>query len=344
MGETGLPVTVPESRPRAAPIARYVAWTAVLSLAVLATVEARQYDALAALSAIPPWSWWIGASAIVVVALVRCSLRTRLAVVAILLMIGANWVEQFSSIARSTLDFASADQSRPWLRVVSLNCSAGSRRAAEEVASFNPDVVLLQESPGRDVLAELATKLFGAQASVLVTGDCSILARGKLQFISESRNHLHATLDRANGRTVHVVCVRLLPPVVRYDLWASSCWREYRAAREKRRAEAREIARKLSEVPVGELILLGGDCNAPAGDGALQVWAPRVQDAFCSAGRGWGATVLNRMPVHRFDQVWATAMLAPQRVTAVKSSYSDHRMVVADFVTPADGPEPNREG
>ncbi len=344
MGETALPVTVPESRPRAATIARFVAWTAVLSLTVLATVEARQYDALAAISAIPPWGWWIGASAIVLVALVRCSLRTRLAVVAILLMIGANWVEQFASIARYTLDVVSADQSQPWLRVVSLNCSTGSRRAAEEVASFNPDVVLLQESPSEDVLAELATKLFGEQASVLVTGDCSILARGTLQLISQSRNYLRARLDRADGRTVHVVCVRLLPPVVRYDLWTPSCWREYREAREKRRAEAREITRSLSEIATGELIVLGGDCNAPAGDGALQEWASVVQDAFSSAGRGWGATVLNRMPVHRFDQVWSTATLAPQRVTAVKSSYSDHRMVVADFVTPAHRPEPTREG
>jgi len=338
------PAAVPESRSRAATIAQFVAWSAVVSLAVLATVEARQYDALSALSAIPPWGWWSVGSLIAVVALVRCSLRTRLAVVAILLMIGANWVEQFSSIARSTLDFVSADQARPWLRVVSLNCSTGSRRAAEEVASFSPDVVLLQESPGGDVLAELAAKLFGAQASVLVTGDCSILARGRLQLISESRNHLHARFERVDGRAVHVMCVRLLPPVVRYDLWDPGCWREYRAARETRRAEAQEIARLLSDVPAGELIVLGGDCNAPAGDGALQQWAPKMRDAFSAAGRGWGATVLNRTPVHRFDQVWSTDTLAPQRVTAVKSSYSDHRMVVADFVSSTVRLAPNREG
>ena len=87
--------------------------------------------------------------------------------------------------------------------------------------------------------------------------------------------------------------------------------------------------------------MVGGDCNAPAGDGALQEWASVIQDAFGPAGRGWGATVLNRMPAQRFDQVWSTATLTPRRVTAMQSSYSDHRIVVADFATPTDNLDPS---
>lgn len=338
MGDT---VSPPKSKVRPTARAGYLAWTAALGLALLATVDARQYDSLAALSAIPPWCWWLGAALIAGLVLIRCSPRTRLAVVATLLMIGANWVEQFTTVTRSALDLVSADQPAPWLRVVSVNCSAGSRRAAEEVAAVNPDVILLQESPGEDVLTELAGNLFGTQAGVLVTGDCSILARGKLQLIHESRHFLHAVLHRADGRMLQLVCVRLLPPVVRYDLWNPSCWREHREAREKRRAEAREIIRSLSEIAPRDLIVVGGDCNAPAGDGALQEWASVIQDAFGPAGRGWGATVLNRLPVQRFDQVWSTATLTPRRVTAMQSSYSDHRIVVADFATPTDNLDPS---
>src|SRR5262245_55529334 len=113
MGEPDPAASASRPKNRATTIAPRVAWSVALSLMVLATVEARQYDSLAALSAIPPWCWWLGATVIAGLALVRCSRRTRLAVVAILLMIGANWVEQFTSVARSTLDLISAEHARP---------------------------------------------------------------------------------------------------------------------------------------------------------------------------------------------------------------------------------------
>lgn len=321
------------------PAAKYsccAAWFAVVTLAVLATVEARQYDALAALSAIPPWAWWLGAALVAAIALLRCPSRTRLAVIAILLLVGLNSIEQCASLGRSLLDIASPAPPRTWLRVVSLNCSAGSRRAAAEVAACDPDVAFLQESPGEDGLKELAAGMFGAQAGILATRDCSIIARGQLELVREGDHYLHATLHRADGRVLQVICVRLLPPVVRYDLWSPSCWREHREARQQRRAQAREVARSLGESAPGDLIVLAGDCNAPAGDGALQEWSSVLQDAFASSGRGWGATVLNRIPVHRFDQVWSSQAMTPQRVAAVRSGSSDHRLVVADFSTPPE--------
>ena len=82
--------------------------------------------------------------------------------------------------------------------------------------------------------------------------------------------------------------------------------------------------------------MIGGDCNAPAGDGALCAWSPRLHDAFSGAGRGWGATVLNALPVLRFDQLWCSEQLQPIAVWSVKTQHSDHRLVVGDFgIAPA---------
>lgn len=87
----------------------------------------------------------------------------------------------------------------------------------------------------------------------------------------------------------------------------------------------------LAAVPSDRPIVLGGDCNAPAGDGALQVWSTRLNDAFDKAGVGWGNTVLNGFPVLRFDQLWSSPGLFPTEVRSVCTEHSDHRLVVGDF-------------
>src|SRR6185369_1839749 len=99
----------------------------------------------------------------------------------------------------------------------------------------------------------------------------------------------------------------------------------------KHRAEATAISNGLSSVPKERPILMGGDCNAPSGDGALHVWFARLHDAFDVAGLGWGATVLNGLPVLRFDQLWCSDNLEAIAVWSVKTQYSDHRLVVGDF-------------
>jgi hypothetical protein len=198
-------------------------------------------------------------------------------------------VEQVSSVTRSArgLLFEAADEKRAF-RVVSLNCNAGSKLAAAETLRVEPDIVLLQESPSQETIVELAAKLHGDEGAVLWSADCSIIARGKLQPSGQSDRHfLHATWTRVNGEVVEVICVRLAPPIVNYSLWSPTCWREHLAARRQHRQETKVIASTLAEIPPGRPILLGGDCNCPAGDGALHEWSPRLLDAFDSAGHGW---------------------------------------------------------
>ena len=83
------------------------------------------------------------------------------------------------------------------------------------------------------------------------------------------------------------------------------------------------------------IVILGGDFNVPQGDQSTTQLRDFASDTFGVAGRGWGNTVLNTIPVLRFDQIWASGHFRPIATWAVCSEHSDHRMVVSDMVLPA---------
>jgi len=308
-------------------------------LLVIAFCERFQPDAFAAATAIPPWCWLVAFMGIGSLGLAAANRWEWIIAGALLLLFLVFSVEQSRTLSRSAWDSvfnSTKGAQRRHLRVVTVNCNLGSRQAAGEVARFDPDIVLLQESPNERAVDELAHSMFGSSASTVWSPDCSILARGRLHpanghDTTRDAKFVQATLTLVNGRMIEVVCFRLSPPVVRYDLWSPTCWTDHANVRRKHRQEAMAISNALSSVPNDRPIMIGGDCNAPGGDGALQVWSWRLQDAFDAAGRGWGATVLNVLPVLRFDQLWCTDHVQTVAVRSVKTQYSDHRLVVGDF-------------
>lgn len=310
---------------------------AAVGLIFIAATHWLQPDAFAAVTAIPPWSWLIAFVAIAALGMRHARRWQRAVFLLLVCMYLLFVVEQTRSLARLAWDWLPFDApNAESFRVVSINCNVGSKLAAAEAARFEPDVVLLQESPNQEAVQALAATLFGEEGAVVWSTDCSIVARGSLQASDQQgRSFVQATWTRSDGRMVEIVCVRLSPPVVRYDLWSPDCWREHAAARRQHRQETKLIRSALASIPKGRPILLGGDCNCPAADGALREWLPLLEDAFKSAGRGWGATVLNRVPVLRFDQLWSSAELAPLGVWAVQSERSDHRLVTGEFEIPS---------
>ncbi|HEX5447284.1 MAG TPA: endonuclease/exonuclease/phosphatase family protein [Pirellulales bacterium] len=221
-------------------------------------------------------------------------------------------------------------------RVVSLNCSTGDVRAADEVASFKPDIVLLQESPGREQLVQLAQQWYGDDGAVIWGRDASIIARGQLVPIELPKavapNATCARARLASGAQLTVVCLRLAPAIVRLDLWSLDCWRQQMANHRLRRSQLAAIVRS-ARPSDGLPLLIGGDFNAPAGDSVFDVLRPALHDAFAEAGRGWGNTIVNNWPFHRIDQVWLSTDLTASQVFAVRTDRSDHRMVVCDCAT-----------
>ena len=293
-----------------------------------------QPDGMAAITAIPPWCWLSALTLFAIPALWNASGWQRLAMFLLAIAFLLVCVEQTSSLSRSIRDAMQGEPAAPAeaIRIATINCNVGSKQAAAEVAAFKPNVVLLQESPDRAATEALAESLFGQDASATWSSDCSILVRGELQpALRQGRHFVQATWTPPGGRSVEILCLRLAPPPVRYDLWSPACWREHAAERRNHRQQIQEIAAALAAVPAGRPILLGGDFNAPAGDGALFELSPRLHDAFDRAGRGRGATVLNRVPVLRFDQLWCSEQLVPQRIRAVASKGSDHRLVAGEF-------------
>jgi endonuclease/exonuclease/phosphatase (EEP) superfamily protein YafD len=216
---------------------------------------------------------------------------------------------------------------------VTLNC-ASSAAAAREVAAFDPDIVLFQESPSRDDLEVVATEIFGAGDHVAWGVDASILARGEVTPVEVPAEHrenfVHAQVPW-NGRTLDVISLRLYPCPVRIDLWSPRCWEVYRDNREKRRRELGAIASYLATLPESAIVVVGGDFNAPPGDAVFRYLSPRMQDAFPIAGRGWGGTITNDAPAIRIDQVWNSPQLLPLAAFARRTVHSDHRLVVVDL-------------
>jgi vancomycin resistance protein VanJ len=335
------PSTKPPRRRFATRVRRAWLLTAAVALIAVGLCQKLQPEGMAAITAIPPWCWLSALTLFVLPALWNASGWQRLTMFLLSMVFLAVCVEQTRSLPRSVRDaIHGLPAAPPAIRLVTINCNVGSKQVAAEVAEFKPDVVLLQESPDRDSVEALARSLFGDAPGVAWSSDCSIVARGELQpAFHQGRHFLQATWTLPGGSSVEIFCVRLAPPVVRYDLWSPSSWREHGAERRRHRQQIHELAEVIAAVPPNRPILLGGDFNAPAGDGALRELSPRLHDAFDLAGRGWGATVLNRMPVLRFDQLWCSGQLAPLRVWAVASEGSDHRLVVGEFnFVPSSGP------
>lgn len=222
------------------------------------------------------------------------------------------------------------------IRVVTLNCAGGNPKAAAEVISHAPDIVLLQESPSQKETEALGRRMFGKNAGILCGVDASILTRGHLKPIPlDRRSSLFFVAAEVNldpGRRVYVVSTRLTPPVLRLDFWSPGCWAVQKENRILRRRQVERMTQVIYKLPERLPIVLGGDMNCPANDGALWGLKPYIADAFRDGGMGWGDTVMNEIPVCRYDQIWVSRELEAVSVTACKMRESDHRMSVADLV------------
>jgi vancomycin resistance protein VanJ len=330
------PPTLPYRRPRSA-IALLV--ISLLLLLFVATVYAIRTATFAALTQLPTWVWPLPGLFFTIDAYRKRELRRAAGIVTLAWgLFALFFVDELPSLFRSVVP---ASVQNPALRVVTLNCAGGSEAAADEVAAYRPDIVLLQESPPAAFLPELAKRLYGDKGGTVVGMDASIVARGNIEAIpipASLRLHCAAARVRVPGfPEVQVVSLRLNPPVARIDVWNPENWRIQAEDYRRRHETVAEIVAFLATLPRDSPVLVGGDWNAPARDGSLAPLASAgLRDTFRIAGRGCGNTITNEMPFHRIDQLWTDpARLRPRSVTAHRTENSDHRLVAATFVFPA---------
>jgi endonuclease/exonuclease/phosphatase family metal-dependent hydrolase len=297
-----------------------------------------QLDWLAPVTLVPTWFWVIPGT---LLAICGFSPRHKLSFISVFVLWGVFivfFVEEARSVVRisnsPTAEWQAARERGRGIRVVSLNCNVGQTRCVDEAAAWNPDIVLIQESPGNEGLEHLSRVLFGADGAFLNGGDVSILARGQIQpkYSNRGSHFVHAELELPTGVRTNVISVRLAPPVFRLDFWTRRFWIEHRDKRIQHRKQILEIMQHIQGTPKSQLLIVGGDFNSPPYDDALAPLQQRLFDTFQQAGHGWGATGTNDYPLFRVDQIWVSQGFQADSVRAQKTLHSDHRMVVCDLM------------
>ncbi len=239
---------------------------------------------------------------------------------------------------------------RTTLTVVSINIHGGVARddsyqlprLAEEIRSWDADVVLLQEvhryrqkSALEDQPLQLATMLdmnvaFGrnftrdpeapgrprresgtailSRLPIMATGNASLPNQPGLQPRGLAR-----IVVRVGGQPVDIYNTHL-----------------QHTAGDIRVLQAQGIERIIAGQPIRPFIL-GGDFNATPGSTAMSVIGGFTNDAWTEAGNGLGLTVPPREPQRRIDYVLYNGPWRPVASDVLTSSVADHRAVRTQF-------------
>ena len=224
-----------------------------------------------------------------------------------------------------------------------MNCSGFIHgNPATDIAAWQPDIVILQEVYPFQV-RQIADVLYGGVGDYRAHKTNGVVTRFKIirEIRDASRRDQQVTIELSNGEQVEVVNVHLLTAATDLRLWHKSAWvshRNNRAVRLHELSLTRQVLAQTTRFPDTPTIF-GGDFNAPASDIVHRQLGRDFVDAFAAAGTGWGDTYQRRFPVLRIDHVYVTRHFIPVRCRVVETKHSDHRLVVADFLTiPAGSP------
>ncbi len=298
-----------------------------------------QPDWLAAVSIVPAWCWLLPGFLMLAIGYEQHRKRGFVIVLMLWVLYTIIFVEETKSLffnrSAPASEWKQVRENGHGIRVVSLNC-AGNAQAAKEVAKWKPDIVLLQESPARTDVEQLARELFDENGCFLAGRDTSLIASGKiLSYSNDPATHfVYAELELSGKLKLNIVSLRLSPPVFRLDFWMPGFWNEHRNKRIQHRQQIAELMQYLKARPSSGPVIVGGDFNSPPNDAALLAMSPQLHDTFSIAGNGWGATGTSDYPLFRVDQIWASRKLQAKSVTAHKTEHSDHRIVRCDLILP----------
>lgn len=303
---------------------------------------AQQPDRFAAFTLMPIWLW--GGTGLMLAVVAFLLLRTPLAMVmtavwAITMILGADEARVLANFGKSAPlpGPAASDHGKQVLRVLTLNCSFFHHgNPAADIAKWQPDVVLLQDIATPQV-REIADLLYGGHGDYRTHQTNGVVTRWKIvreSHHSGQRDH-QVTILAPTGSTFEVVNVHLRTAATDLRLWKPAAWREHRSNRVLRKQELNftlQVLEQTTRFPTTPT-LFGGDFNAPASDVVYRPLQQNFTDAFAASGTGWGNTFHRRLPLLRIDQIYATRHFTPVRSGVIVTRFSDHRMVIADFLT-----------
>ena len=332
-------------------LSRRLGWTLVVASLLLHILTvycfSRQPDRFAAFTVMPIWLW--GGIGLVFSTVAFYFLRAPLSLVmtavwAVTLLVGADEARVLANFGKSPPLPGAAEphEGRKVLRAITLNSSFFRYgNPATDLAAWDPDIVLLQEAFPYQV-RQIADVLYEGRGDYRAYQTNGVVTRWKIQreIRNPAQDDQQLSVELPGGELIEVVNVHLLTAATDLRLWRKSAWtghRENRAVRKKELDLTRRILEQTSAFP-NTPTLFGGDFNAPASDIVHRQLARDFVDAFANAGTGWGNTFQRRFPILRIDHLYASRHFTPVRCAAVTTRNSDHRMVVADFLTTPAGP------
>jgi|LSQX01.2.fsa_nt_gb endonuclease/exonuclease/phosphatase (EEP) superfamily protein YafD len=308
---------------------------ALLAVAVVYLLRPPNFDPIT----IWPFGFWAGGC--IILALILSPLlhpRRALLVGGIALIAALAVCEEPRYLLRSVArepdrEIAQARLDGSLVRVITLNCGGGDERAVTDALALDPDVLLLQETPGEVALESVVPE--GWQRAGWL--DPTIMVRGTLQADDLPRWLAHemyvgVAVPERLGRPITIISTRLVHPSLRMDIWRPKVWRDAARVRKERAHVIADLLRQRLRHGEDLPVIIGGDFNTPGGDSLLRPLAQAgLRDVFAAAGRGWPNTITADFPVSRIDLIYASNVFRPLDARAVITPHSDHRMVVADM-------------
>ncbi len=307
----------------------------------------RRWDRLTAITVFPFWAWCFLGMGLILVAWITLRHRRILwgmALWSVTLLAGADetlpMLKSWHPRPQQGVP-AAAENGRVPLRIITMNCRAGpfNPDSIKDLIPWQPDIVLLQESPGQATLQNMAVTLYnsGDPGHYIYSFECAVLARGLITHKVETflPRSLLARVQIAPGVALNLGNVHLLGAETDARLWKKDAFRNHWNNRMARRREAGLLLGATALFEPGIPAIIGGDFNAPAGDAVFRLLKDGgYSDLFRASGSGWPNTYPNASPVLRIDHLWGNAGITPIRSTTVMTTLSDHRMVVCDFLLP----------
>lgn len=286
-------------------------------------------DWATALTILPAWLWL----AVWLLALPAFKKRIFLVVSIAWLVFGLFQIEEWKSMAR--LLFPVEERAKS-IQITTVNTS-GSIDALRDAFSERPDVILVQESPGRQDIENLSKEMGGYE--YLYGYDTSIIARGRLE---EHRSKLFFTSGTAivGSQEYFIVSLRLLTSSPRLDLLNPDCWKSQMHMRRRQMEQTREI---FDLLPDDKILIVGGDFNVPQRDKVFTILNKRMTDTFEEGGRGWCNTILADIPLLRIDQIWTSEELSSYHSYSRICPKTDHRLYTAEMKLTQQGGGINSE-
>lgn len=286
------------------------------------------------------WPFWMWAGLFVVGGLLLSPLlrpRRTILVVGFPLLVAPFLCEEPIYRVRAVLHGDKPMQPIPtgrWFRVISLNCGGGSEEAVRDTLQYDPDILLLQETPGRHLVERVLPEDWEYAGWL----DPAVAVKGRLEADRHDRWLAHEMFvvravpeQLAEPAPITVISTRLVQPSLRLDIWRPSIWRKARDIRDARMNTIQNLLRQRRRYAEDDPVIIGGDFNTPDRDSLFRpLRGAGLTDAFAEVGKGWPNTITSDYPMERIDYIWVNEHLEPLSGFVEVTEHSDHRMVVVD--------------